>query len=84
MEAENTQSGKVCPGDCLQCSRPQQLYCSSQGNLEIHRMLEILTGRVNNLTEKVDKLSQVVLASEVSPTPVVKKGKAPKSSGADN
>ena len=92
MAAENTPTEKVCPGDCLQCTRVQQLYCASQGNIEIHKTLEtvieILNGlnnKVNGVTEEIKKLSQAVSElDESKATQVVKKGKAPKSSGADN
>jgi len=86
MADENTQAGKICPGDCLQCTRAQQLYCASQGNIEIHKGLDNLTSMLKTLDEKVTKVvdlfSQLIEKDE--PAQVVKKGKAPKSSGADN
>lgn len=86
MADENTQAGKICPGDCLQCTRTQQLYCASQGNIEIHRSLENLTSKFTALDEKVNKLTDLIsqLIEKDEPAQVVKKGKAPKSSGADN
>ena len=83
MAAENTPAGKICPGDCLQCTRAQQLYCASQGNIEIHKILETIFEQVKSLSEKVDNLSKVI-NQDSKPAQVVKKGKAPKSSGADN
>ena len=80
MADNNNANEKICPGDCLQCTRVQQLYCASQGSLELRRSVEALSETVKSLTEKVDQL----LASEEDKPSQVKKGKAPKSSGADN
>lgn len=85
MAAENTVTGKVCPGDCLQCNRVQQLYCASQGNIEIHKSQNDLLELLRSLIQKVDNLTELVTKFEGDgPAQVVKKGKAPKSSGADN
>ena len=90
MVDNNTPTEKVCSGDCLQCNKTQQLYCASQGNIEIHRSVEklielvnLLMNKTELLTNNVDRLSKFV--SEFNkPVSMVKKGKAPKSSGADN
>lgn len=71
---------KVCPGDCLQCTRVQQLYCTSQGGLETRKCLESLIESVKVLDRKVNQL----LANGEDKPSQVKKGRAPKSSGADN
>lgn len=78
--AENNSNEKICPGDCLQCTKVQQLYCASQGGLEIRKSIEALSEKVNNLSQKVEQL----LANGEDKPKQVKKGKAPKSSGADN
>lgn len=80
MADNNNVNEKVCPGDCLQCTRVQQLYCASQGSLELRRNLDTLSESVKALSEKIDQL----LANGEAKPSQVKKGKAPKSSGADN
>jgi len=85
MADENIQS-KICPGDCLKCNKAQQLYCASQGNIEIHKSLDTLISMIRTLEEGVSKLTDTVnqLVEMEGLAQMVKKGKAPKSSGADN
>lgn len=90
MVDNNTPIEKVCSGDCLQCNKTQQLYCASQGNIEIHRSVKKLIELVNTLIDKTESLANNVdtiskFVEEFNkPISMVKKGKAPKSSGADN
>lgn len=80
MADNNNTNEKICSGDCLQCSKVQQLYCASQSGLEIRKSFEILLEITKSLEEKVDKL----LASGEDKPSQIKKGKTPKSSGVDN
>ena len=46
----------ICSGDCLQCSKEQRAYCSSQFTYNTLRMVEALQKSVEELSAKVDAM----------------------------
>lgn len=64
MAEKEENSGFVCKGDCLECTREQRLYCSSQHSRQSFIMLNSVIERMESLEQTLNGMKLKLDASD--------------------